>query len=1615
MASNVQPIRLHSRVAVSRMGLGTVLFVGQTSFAAGLWVGVELDPGVAGGKNDGSVQGKRYFDTDPNRGVFVRSSQLEVLDQDLDGDGDQDDDDDDDGAIDYIDSDDQEATLGPASIIKPQQTPKRAAPAPAVRSTAPRPRSSQLPPPSTSSTRSSSPQKPVAASSRPTLVSRSSVASSASAASASGSRAPVAPSASIARRSMAAGMSGSPTKGGAATPMRPGNLRGSATATASTSGRISAASSIGSTTSVRRAGSSLAASRNASPVTPAATKHRPTIGNTLAGPSTRLAATSARPSTITRAQAPASAPRPSLRPSQSDDHQSAAARTVLRPTPRTRPSMGPVRTSAHADDDKQTPRLQPRPQRAPTESPNDSFGSADNQDGEPADSPSAAARRRLAAGRARLVQRRPSAGAPHSASSDVDAEPAVDDEDADEEDLLSLSMDRNDVPLARPGPQPSLPSSMSTSEASALKREVEELKVKNRLAEKRREEERLRLKEYEKWKEDNLEKLRMSEAATTKAQNLSTQLLASQTAEKELALEKEDLENRVDDLTEQLEMAALDREMAEEKAEAALADLQALKDANEELTLEVEVLREENALYEHGPVDENERTSAGWVQLEKQNERLKEALIRLRDATSEADHDHRRRISDLEKQLSALAELQDSRDSLASKLEASEAQLEDIKIQLDDALGAEEMLEELTERNLFLGEKIAEMATTIEDLEALKELNEELEEVHVETEKQLQEEVDFKDMVLRERSARIDTLEGNANECEGTFAQFRELVLNLQADIEALRTERDGLVEEGRNAQLSSQSREMLNLNMKLQSSALKSQARTIDAELAKLRTEQATRRLEMTRPYLPVPFAQAGDEDAVAGLLFFERMSTKAHLIKSVLESNNEIVQVLGALTTESSETATRSSEMQLLVPKVPDSILVVCQLRHSLAHFAAVCNSVAALLRLAPPGTFLKCGRLYREIQSAIEPRVDAFVEALRKEELQEADCGVEFKRFVRQFEEMSYALMVAQEEEISQLHEQQTASVGAVDHHVPSGDGDLAAKEVGSATLLDLDLDTLCAALSSALRVVGDARTGPLSEGLEWQLDGHTLEERFFEPLHRLLADVRATKQLAKKLLRRLTNLASNDEAVAMEAIGDLPSLGRLSSKLVAFAMTLQSSMSSQLDEMRVSHSPVSLNSMLAVIKDAGRELRMDDGSSAYEKEAVEGGAPGAGTDAWREALDATGYLAQTIQGLVSGATEQDKVIKISGVAPWLPRSAVVHAAAARNLEAEAQMLKLQDDLRDLYQQIKARDAALSEGAIKIERLQRQLDKTKGRDDAHEEAKARLAEARQQAKAYQEANEGLQTELDGLEKANEALRLRISSDATKSIDGGAAAAAAAALGHGHPRQGVMGVDGHEGGGGMLGAMPLGGALSTMPALHLDTDYLLGQVDAMRAAIKYLREENALLQSSDLRAELDSLPELRFTAKSAGSRGVESSDGADELMGLPCKRRAKGPAKSDLRSADGERKHLYSSLLHFAATTKVVKLCAPKVSVAAEGAAGVANDGDSRLAAQPPRVLRRGWQPMKSLPTAQYDAQCEAADKLAARYAKLRQRSERAVQGGSLASSHPPSAIRAPPTIAV
>lgn len=73
-------------------------------------------------------------------------------------------------------------------------------------------------------------------------------------------------------------------------------------------------------------------------------------------------------------------------------------------------------------------------------------------------------------------------------------------------------------------------------------------------------------------------------------------------------------------------------------------------------------------------------------------------------------------------------------------------------MQVDAALGAEEMVETLTDRNLNLEEKVAELLETVADLEAINDMNDQLQENARELELELREELDMANSKIREVS-----------------------------------------------------------------------------------------------------------------------------------------------------------------------------------------------------------------------------------------------------------------------------------------------------------------------------------------------------------------------------------------------------------------------------------------------------------------------------------------------------------------------------------------------------------------------------------------------------------------------------------------------------------------------------------------------------------------------------------------------------------------------------------------------------------------------------------------------------------------------------------------------
>jgi len=121
----------------------------------------------------------------------------------------------------------------------------------------------------------------------------------------------------------------------------------------------------------------------------------------------------------------------------------------------------------------------------------------------------------------------------------------------------------------------------------------------------------------------------------------------------DLKLEQATHEEKMLDQSEQLEMVMLDKEVAEERAEGAEADLEFEKEKRAEVEVELEVYKKEREMLSESGAEGaagvfNVKASMDYIQLEKQNERLKDALGRYVDSISHGHPQISRRYSGCE-------------------------------------------------------------------------------------------------------------------------------------------------------------------------------------------------------------------------------------------------------------------------------------------------------------------------------------------------------------------------------------------------------------------------------------------------------------------------------------------------------------------------------------------------------------------------------------------------------------------------------------------------------------------------------------------------------------------------------------------------------------------------------------------------------------------------------------------------------------------------------------------------------------------------------------------------------------------------------------------------------
>ncbi|XP_039275802.1 dynactin subunit 1 [Nilaparvata lugens] len=506
--------------------------------------------------------------------------------------------------------------------------------------------------------------------------------------------------------------------------------------------------------------------------------------------------------------------------------------------------------------------------------------------------------------------------------------------------------------VVRPPPAPSV----DHAELEALKAQVQDLTEKL---------DTLKIKNKEKVHEVDTLKIQLDQANEFKTKIMENQASLKKELEKVKREYQELIDSKDDmaDLADTLEMATLDKEMAEEKVDTLQLELESAKEKIEELSLDLELLKEELSDKGNG---EACVSSYQTKQLEQQNNRLRETLVRMRDLSAHEKHETQKLQRDLETKRTEIADLTKANEKLQARVTDMESQVADLHEQVDAALGAEEMVEQLGQQKLSLEERVKELEEAVNDLEAIQELNDQLQEDSKELESELREEVDLANAATREALKQKEAVLESLADRELTILKFRELVHKLQDQCIDLRAQLER--ESSSKATIAAAIPEIQ--DFKKMFAETKAHARAIDLELRRIEVLQSQQHIKYLAAYMPDSFMnRGGDNDALLVLLLIPRLVWKSDVLISQAKDKFPAVELVDK------KSLTKGHSVEQFASRA--------RLAMHLHNLQGILRQFIFGLNTCSPETLLKVGGALPDMMQQ-EKVVDSYIEMMKRDQV-------------------------------------------------------------------------------------------------------------------------------------------------------------------------------------------------------------------------------------------------------------------------------------------------------------------------------------------------------------------------------------------------------------------------------------------------------------------------------------------------------------------------------------------------------------------------------------------------------------------------------------------------------
>jgi DNA repair exonuclease SbcCD ATPase subunit len=453
-----------------------------------------------------------------------------------------------------------------------------------------------------------------------------------------------------------------------------------------------------------------------------------------------------------------------------------------------------------------------------------------------------------------------------------------------------------------------------------------------------------------------------------KAEAASAAAAASASAASAVApAESAEDEDTIVSLTEQLEMATVDKELAEGLVEELQMEVAQLKERLQQQQSSGSAGDEVSSSASTGGAAAATTAMDAGV-LAEQNEKLKEALLQLKEFSVLQQHEREQLSAKLNHlQSEVLPTLQSTKTSLEEKVLDYEEQMEALKENLDTAKDLQDKFQDLFDSKMDLEEENKELKDTVQDLQALRDLADEVEENHQALEKRLRSELHQKQVEVLDQEGVVKNLQQALQIRAETMERLEAYVNELQLGIQQQQQQQQQADADGSASAVQQQSPQSADLQRMLQEQASRAAAKAIDDELRQVEHETAQLHLNLLRLFVPEA-AVKSDMECTHLLLLMRRLSHKSALIVRALQRQFALEQF---------------ERMSDTLVNGDTFLYFVWQLSHCVEQFQVHAEHFLGALQTCDEETYLKLGRLQPEL-APYEKKLDHLLSLVQREKL-------------------------------------------------------------------------------------------------------------------------------------------------------------------------------------------------------------------------------------------------------------------------------------------------------------------------------------------------------------------------------------------------------------------------------------------------------------------------------------------------------------------------------------------------------------------------------------------------------------------------------------------------------